>query len=117
MNVFTYNAELLCQPCGEATIELLEKYVPEDERDDSDRYPQGPTADGGGEADCPQHCVKCDTFLQNPLTNEGVLYVVEALGSDSEEQESAQEWAEFYDLGPDETDVWDHNEEAESDGL
>ncbi len=119
MNVYTYNAELLCEPCGEATIELLGNYIDEEDRDDSETWPQGPTEEGGGPADSPQHCGKCGIFLQNPLTNEGVLHVLEALGQDPEDmdedqRDGYQEWAEFYDLGPDETDVWAINEaEAE----
>lgn len=115
MNVYAYCAELLCQTCGEATVELLNTYVPEDERDDSDRYPQGPTPDGGGEADCPQHCGKCGQFLQNPLTNEGVLHVLESFSKYEENQEldeTHQEWAEFYDLGPNDTEIWDLSSEG-----
>jgi hypothetical protein len=34
---------------------------------DSDKFPKGPLADGGGESDCPQHCDTCGVFLENPL--------------------------------------------------
>ena len=37
----------------------------------------GPLPDGGGEADTPQHCAHCGVFLENPLTQDGVKYVVE----------------------------------------
>jgi len=33
--------------------------------------------DGGDEADCPQHCALCSQPLNNPLTSEGVDYVLE----------------------------------------
>ncbi|MEO2122444.1 MAG: hypothetical protein ABGY10_03870 [bacterium] len=35
--------------------------------------------DGGGEADTPQHCSGCHCPLDNPLTEYGVQYVVEAV--------------------------------------
>lgn len=46
---------------------------------DSDRFPKGPYADGGGEADTPQHCDACQTFLENPLTDDGREYVKRSL--------------------------------------
>ena len=46
---------------------------------DSDDYPKGPYANGGGEADTPQHCDECQLFLENPLTSDGVAYVREAI--------------------------------------
>lgn len=33
-------------------------------------------ADGGGEADTPQHCANCGVPLENPLTSDGVHYVL-----------------------------------------
>jgi hypothetical protein len=39
---------------------------------DSDDLPKGPYADGGGEADTPQHCDDCRRFLENPLTGDGL---------------------------------------------
>jgi len=35
--------------------------------------------DGGGESDVPQHCHECGEFLKNPLTQDGVKYVVEKI--------------------------------------
>lgn len=46
---------------------------------DSERYPQGPYPDGGGEADSPNHCDRCGIFLHNPLTSVGYGYVNEVL--------------------------------------
>jgi hypothetical protein len=46
--------------------------------EDSDAIPAGPYANGGGEADCPQHCDRCGVFLHNPLTPDGEDYVREA---------------------------------------
>jgi hypothetical protein len=45
----------------------------------SDVWPDGPFADGGGEADCPQHCDHCSVFLENPLTQDGYDYVADAV--------------------------------------
>jgi len=53
--------------------------VPEYLREDSNHYPHGPIGDGGGEADCPQHCDSCGAFLENPLTPDGVAYVADSL--------------------------------------
>jgi hypothetical protein len=35
--------------------------------------------DGGGESDCPQHCGTCGVYLENPLTKDGIAYVLEAI--------------------------------------
>ncbi len=94
MNVYTYCADIYCQSCGEELVDLLDDYIPVDARDDSEQYPQGPTSDGGGEADAPQYCGKCGIFLENPLTNDGVVWVMDKL------TEEAQEWG-FYNLKPD----------------
>ena len=56
--------------------------------------------DGGGEADTPQHCNDCDVFLENPLTDYGMQYVMDAIedyennGNDL----TITEWADFYGL-------------------
>lgn len=85
MEVYVYQAELFCRECGE---HLLTSIVPpegvdKNNRDeslyDSSDYPKGPYADGGGEADSPQHCGDCGEFLGNPLTPDGVAYVRRAL--------------------------------------
>lgn len=43
------------------------------------RGADGAHADGGGEADCPQHCDGCEAHLDNPLTHEGRAYVASRL--------------------------------------
>lgn len=81
MDVYIYQAALLCASCGEAQRKHLDEAFAENgaapgtDEDDSDRYPQGPYPNGGGEADCPQHCDQCDTFLDNSLTEDGSTYV------------------------------------------
>jgi hypothetical protein len=87
MNAYIFQAALLCEPCGKATCDQLRKSIADlhpgfDEDNestyDSDYYPKGPYPDGGGEADCPQHCDHCGVFLENPLTSDGYDYVRES---------------------------------------
>jgi hypothetical protein len=95
MNVYVYQAALLCEPCGESAQHGLEP------DEDSDRYPIGPIGQGGGEADCPQHCDRCFVFLRNPLTGDGYEYVRRAIakgGGSRKWPEVVSEWAEFYEL-------------------
>lgn len=57
----------------------------------------GPYADGGGEADCPQHCGACGVFLENPLTTDGYRYVRERAETNPTSP-CVQEWADYYDI-------------------
>jgi hypothetical protein len=100
MDVYLYNAALWCGPCmikalvaerkaapGAIDVppaEALEQIVSasgftSESEYDSDDLPKGPYADGGGEADTPQHCDGCGQFLGNPLTDNGLIYVEDAL--------------------------------------
>lgn len=82
MNAYAYKAALYCEDCGKAIAAKLDRCgftLDETFRADSERYPQGPLPFGGGEADCPQHCVKCGVFLENSLTTDGRAYVHEAI--------------------------------------
>lgn len=76
MNAYLFQTVLLCENCGKAA---QERFAAHTQGEDSDRYPQGPYGDGGGEADCPQHCDRCAVFLENPLTDDGVEYVRNAI--------------------------------------
>lgn len=103
MKAYVYQAALLCEACGVAKAaqrrpHMPEDFDPEDESTyDSDEYPKGPYGDGGGEADCPQHCDACDVFLENPLTGDGVAYVVETLIGDGVPGRSPlKEWTDYY---------------------
>lgn len=93
MDAYVWQASLLCESCAEAIMRDIGR-----DKDDgtSDHFPQGPYSNGGGEADCPQHCDHCGVFLENPLTPEGYAYAREAckesLGPVTEQ------WAEFYEL-------------------
>ena len=98
MNAYTYQAALTCEECAEAIrVRVMAKmYLAT-----IDEIPQGPVPDGGGEADSPQHCGSCGTFLENPLTAEGVEYVRDELvlarldGVDGHGSYSEQ-WRAFY---------------------
>lgn len=84
MEAWIYQADLYCDDCARAIRARLDAAADAEEAGspddgDSGSYPQGPYADGGGEADCPQHCGGCGVFLENPLTSEGHEYVCEAV--------------------------------------
>lgn len=123
MDVYIYQAALLCEDCGLAVKQQLDKRGegPEDPDDeesyDSDEYPKGPYADGGGEADVPNHCDmggKClnadvlsdgrrvGAFLENQLTGEGEEYVVDAVkdavrNRPGKASVALEIWKPFYD--------------------
>src|SRR5688572_15247517 len=93
MNAYIYCADIYCEDCGRKIASNIGS-VQYDLRQDSDYYPQGPYPDGGGEADCPQHCGcgadcvnaielkdgwKIGAWLENPLTQYGVEYVREQI--------------------------------------
>lgn len=83
MNVYMFQAALLCAECGltQCGILTVHEKRPADPSDESsyesDEYPKGPYPNGGGEADTPQHCDACGLFLENPLTADGDDYVRE----------------------------------------
>ena len=114
MNVYVYQAALLCEDCGKATREQLTEgqrragppwpgwwLDPNDEQSyDSDDYPKGPYDDGGGESDTPDHCDQCRVFLENPLTAEGYCYVLDAMAEailhPDRSRDIVREWWKFY---------------------
>lgn len=99
MDAYIYKAALLCELCGPEIKEELDDRGVKDTGDSGD-YPQGPYADGGGEADSPQHCDKCAVFLCNSLTRDGYDYVREMindhLNHDRGELDCLNEWRSFY---------------------
>lgn len=115
MDAYMYRAALLCEECGRKVREELTAAgkAPDDVDDmcsyDSDHFPKGPFADGGGEADCPQHCDACGVFLENPLTSNGVEYVEEACKESLKrhgDSVALDVWAPFYEISlePDDED-------------
>lgn len=105
MKVYVYKADFLCEDCGE---EAIRKLAQEGKTDtgDSDSFPQGPYAAGGGEADAPHHCSNYSNcvndkggngvFLKNPLTSDGVDYVRYAHGE--RPTDLTRMWMEYYGL-------------------
>lgn len=110
MDAYIYQAALYCDACGEWIRKELARSgrAPDPNNEytyDSDDYPKGPFDNGGGEADCPQHCDACGTFLENPLTQEGYEHVRDAIEEDlellvkdkhAEPSVALLEWAPFY---------------------
>lgn len=108
MNVYIFQAALLCEDCGAARRKKINASgngpaSPDDESSyDSDDHPKGPYPDGGGESDTPSHCDSCRAFLENPLTGDGVKYVAEAIredkegGRDRSHNDVVALWRDFY---------------------
>lgn len=83
MKAYMYQAALYCEACA-ADLETRLTVPPGANLDDestynSDAYPKGPYAYGGGESDTPNHCDACGVFLENPLTPDGDEYVREQI--------------------------------------
>ena len=117
MNAYIYAAALWCEDCGKAIQRELRPLLGGDfdENDeglyDSDDYPKGPYPDGGGDADCPQHCDGGEAcanalfipewgrvvgaWLENDLTEEGVRYVEDAICEDPANPVTRL-WSEWY---------------------
>lgn len=112
MKAYIFQAALWCAACAEAHKADHAKPAHVDESNessyDSDEWPKGPYGDGGGEADCPQHCDACGGFLENPLTPDGERYVCEALAQTDayaalgvqHNTETPAQWRAFYALEP-----------------
>lgn len=100
MDAYIYQADCYCASCAEE-IKAKLTAPPEGERFDSDDYPAGPFADGGGESDVPEHCAACGGFLENPLTSEGYAYVREQMAEHDSHSSVIAEWAAFYDIDSD----------------
>lgn len=121
MDAYLYKAALWCGPCIIKTLVAERKAAPgaldmepadalqqivslngfTSESDyDSDDLPKGPYADGGGEADTPQHCDGCGLFLETSLTTDGYRYVREKLiehaRDGSGNPEVLKQWAKHY---------------------
>ena len=109
MDAYVYQSALLCADCGKAirantpALDVLSNQELQRLDFDSKDLPMGPYSNGGGEADRPQHCDHCGRFLQNPLTDEGLNYVREAVQAVQDWQEHSQGsasvirlWQRFY---------------------
>lgn len=98
MQAYIFRAALYCTDCTKAIKQNL-GYSHEGQSEyefDSDEYPKGPFSDGGGESDSPAHCDHCNVFLENPLTQNGLDYVIEAILDNTGNREVLAEWREHY---------------------
>lgn len=100
MNVFIFQGARLCEQCGhDAKVDLDLNRPNDGSTYDSNDYPKGPLGYGGGEADSPQHCYECHVFLENPLTTDGMTYVIEMIRDNIVESRGSskvlKEWIEF----------------------
>ena len=100
MEAWIYQSALLCGECAiERRVELNLAVVKlADEEGDYDIVPQGPFPDGGGEADCPQHCDHCGIHLENPLTADGYEYVRDMARDPDSHTDTIRTWRAFYDI-------------------
>jgi hypothetical protein len=98
MNAYAYQEVMLCEGCAHEEERFIAVNRPDRVgAEDSGDYPQGPYADGGGEADTPQHCDCCGVFLENPLTSDGREYVIEQLVT-YRSRPVLDRWREFYGI-------------------
>jgi hypothetical protein len=86
-----------------AGTDRLRKRIYEREHYDRDDLPKGPHAEGGGEADAPQHYEGCGQFLGNPLTVDGLICVENMIRDylttkkvSGVATDAVIEWADFY---------------------
>ena len=93
MNAYIYKSDLHCEFCG-AKLSLNGK----------EHYLKGPYPNGGGESDSPQHCGTCGLFLENPLTEDGEMYVQSAYDDltgvllvEKSRLETINQWVTFYE--------------------
>ena len=110
MRAYIYQGALLCEDCGVKTQHALVSGVIYDpaaatiNMQDSNDFPQGPYPNGGGEADLPQYCDSCNTFLENPLTDDGRRFLKRLFhaplnpGVRAEVPADIWLWAEFYEV-------------------
>lgn len=106
MDAYIYQADLYCADCTKSIKARVAKEgnVPPnpdiEDSFDSDTYPKGPYADGGGESDSPSHCAGCGVFLENSLTTDGENYVRERIQEDANSRrthnDTIRTWREFY---------------------
>ncbi len=101
MHAFIFRADIYCTGCATSIRHQIEGNHPEDVRHpDSDRWPQYAGDNGGGEADSPQHCRACGTFLENPLTDIGEKAVAVAIEAHDRhgygDPSAIQQWRAFY---------------------
>jgi hypothetical protein len=106
VDAYIFQSDIYCDNCAtDIKADLIRSGAADGHEPDSNSFPQGPYSEGGGEADCPQHCGHCRTFLDNPLTGDGETYVRDAFREFVETGRGNPavlgEWKQGYDW------VWD----------
>ena len=98
MKIYMWNADLYCGPCGEAIAATLPAPTEwEREHPDSNSYPVGYDS-SEGESDTPDHCGKCQLFLERNLTEDGIEYVRDYVDTLDGDTDITLLWGEFYGI-------------------
>ena len=106
-NAYLYRAALLCEACAHPIRAAYLETHPacgtgtwSDVTPCQDNYPHGPYPQGGGESDTPAHCDNCQVFLENPLTDDGIAYVRDAIlmhaRTNAGNPDVLAQWSAFY---------------------
>ena len=119
MEYFIFAADVYCPHCADAIKRRLASVAPADPANentfDSGDYPKGPYSDDS--SDTPQNCAECGDYIENPLTEAGVDYVIEAMQEDIDRHHTnsvVRDWAGHldkglgYNLTPFQKAVYDH---------
>ena len=110
MKIYMFDGDVYCKPCGEAIAATLpDPDAWEREHPDSLSYPVEYDS-SEGESDTPDHCGKCDLFLERNLTEDGVRYVQDYVDTLCGDTDITLLWGEFYGINAldcvDEDVVW-----------
>jgi len=106
MDYYIFAADVYCCDCGERHREELSAVGeapanPANETTyDSGDFPKGPYSDS--ESDTPQNCADCGFYIEGPLTDDGVDYVIEAMNDDIQRRHTnsiVRDWAAHLDKG------------------
>ena len=110
MKIYMFDGDVYCKPCGEAIAATLpDPDAWAREHPDSISYPIAYDS-SEGESDTPDHCGKCDLFLERNLTEDGVRYVQDYVDTLCGDTDITLLWGEFYGINAldcvDEDVVW-----------
>lgn len=98
---YAYDAALHCLDCTRERFAGITDGNADEYRDSEGNAPT-PVYSWSDEADTPQHCDECRTFLENSLTRDGIEYVVDAIADALRDPEvwaesvALNEWYPYY---------------------